>query len=91
MQFSLFNLPALPPVLSTWERVVTIPALGSKGAIHAHRPSGMTVTHCGHPTANFPYYILTPAGEQILAPNGRGFQRLALAKSHVEQLWKERT
>jgi hypothetical protein len=48
----------------------------------------MTVIHCGHPTANFPYYICSAQGETILAPNGRGFQLLALAKARVEQLHK---
>lgn len=60
------------------------------GAQHLHVPSGMVVIHCGHPTANFPYYIQTPRGASIFAPNGRGFQRLALAKEHVERLWEGR-
>jgi len=49
----------------------------------------MQVLHCGHPTANFPYYIRDVQGErQIYAPNGRGFQRLTEAKQYVEQLHK---
>lgn len=84
------NSPNVPPV---WERHRSIiPALGSKGALHVHLASGMEVRHCGHPTANFPYYIVPPnKGQPILAPNGRGFQRLKLAKQHVEQLWAERS
>lgn len=81
---TLFDLAPPAPAPAVWERY------GRKGvtcgARHLHVPSGMVVTHCGHPTANFPYYIETPAGESIYAPNGRGFQRLQLAKDHVEQL-----
>jgi hypothetical protein len=43
------------------------------------------VIHCGHPTALWPYYIVTPAGETVLAPSGRGFRYLAVAKAEVER------
>jgi hypothetical protein len=43
------------------------------------------VRHCGHPTANFPYYIETLDGRPIYAPNGRGFTKLKDAKQRVEE------
>jgi hypothetical protein len=52
---------------------------------YLHQATGCSIHHCGHPTANFPYYILTAAGERILAENGRGFMRLDLAKRYVEE------
>lgn len=65
------------------------PAGGACGATHTHA-SGHTVRHCGHPTANWPYYILTPDGETVLAPNGRGFKYLADAKHEVERLTEKK-
>ena len=89
MQIALFDLPPAPVEPPTWERIPGPKQLGSKGIVHVHLPSQMQVHHCGHPTANFPYYILDIQGErQILAPNGRGFQHLVDAKQHVEQLHK---
>jgi hypothetical protein len=61
-------------------------SLGKLDTVHEHPSSGFTIHHCGHPTANFPYYILTPGGERILAPNGRGFMRLSVAKNFIEAL-----
>ena len=46
--------------------------------------SGWLVRHCGHPTALWPYYGISPSGEMFLAPNGHGFRRLALAQKAVE-------
>jgi hypothetical protein len=75
--------PATPAVAEpVWTRYAG--SLGKLNTVHVHTRSGWQVHHCGHPTANFPYYILTPSGERILNLNGRGFQRLQLAKSHVE-------
>jgi hypothetical protein len=75
------ELKPAPPIV--WEAADV--ARGKIWATYTHKPSGWTIHHCGHPTANFPYYILTPACERILAPNGRGFQRLSLAKQHTEE------
>lgn len=69
-----------PPVV--WERRAG--SLGKLNTEHHHLPTGSRVLHCGHATANFPYYIVTASGERIVAPNGRGFMRLALAKEYVE-------
>ena len=88
MQSTLFNLEPLA-VAPTWERWGGGSVLGHKDAVYLHIPSGWQVRHCGHLTANFPYYILTPDGV-VLADNGRGFQRLELAKQHLEKLWQDR-
>jgi hypothetical protein len=82
-QLSLIDTAPVAPAAPEWERIAG--ALGKLNTVHIHTSSGWAVHHCGHPTANFPYYILTPDGERIVAPNGRGFQRLQLAKEHVEQ------
>ena len=81
----LFGEPPLQEVPDpVWVRYAG--SLGKLNTVHSHVPSGWQVHHCGHPTANFPYYILKPDGETVLNPdNGRGFQRLELAKSYVEK------
>jgi hypothetical protein len=83
------QLTLLAPLLAalpTWERVPDFyPGGGKLGTVHIHTRSGWVIHHCGHPTANFPYYILKPDGERVLAPNGRGFQRLELAKQYTEE------
>jgi hypothetical protein len=85
-QMLLLELELKPvPAEGAWRRGG--PA-GKLGAWYFHGPSGWTVHHCGHPTANFPYYILTKDGDRVLAPNGRGFQRLEIAQHHVEEHWQ---
>ena len=87
-QPSLFDMGAPAPASPIWERIRRREhgSLGSKADIHVHTASGMQVRHCCHPTANFPYFIECADGSLIFAPNGRGFQRLALAKLHVEEV-----
>lgn len=84
MQIALFALEPAPAPTPTWERIDG--GHSKLTATYRHNPNGWTVHHCGHPTANFPYYLLTPSGSRLLAPNGRGFQTLALAQDHVERL-----
>jgi hypothetical protein len=76
------------PKPEVWERHAG--ALGKLDTFFVHVASGWTIHHCGHPTANFPYYILTPSGERILNGNGRGFQRLNLAKQFIESQHPDR-
>jgi hypothetical protein len=83
-QLSMFDVAPAVEALPVWERITS--PIGRIFTQYLHRPSGYVVRHCGHPTANFPYYIETPQGPNILAPNGRGFQRLDLAKQHVEAI-----
>lgn len=52
-----------------------------------HDASGWLVRHCGHPTANWPYYAQDPAhGEArvVVAQSGYAFRRLADALEAVE-------
>ena len=61
--------------------------------------SGWEVFHCGHPTANWPYYgvppgkgAMCPQSEMLLSGGiGRGcaFRLLALAQDAVEQVVRE--
>lgn len=79
----LFDLEAPAAPEPVWVRYAG--SLGKLDTVHRHTRSGWEVRHCGHPTANFPYFILKPDGERLLNPNnGRGFQRLELAKIYVE-------
>ena len=67
-----------------WERI-----RGGCAGIWKH-VSGWTVRHCGHPTALWHYYALSPSGERVLAPNGHGFQKLAQAQDAVEAILRTR-
>lgn len=58
---------------------------GHCGAIFVHE-SGWKVIHCGHPTANFPYYLESPEGFSMVAINGRGFRHLIDAKGAAESI-----
>jgi hypothetical protein len=50
--------------------------------------AGMAVKHCGHPTANWPYYIEAAWHHRmILAPNGHGFRLLAEAKQAAVEIY----
>ena len=50
--------------------------------------SGFEVRHCGHPTANWPYYVLSTAGEMFVHPCGYAFRLLAEAQDAVERFLK---
>lgn len=52
-------------------------------ALWQHR-SGWQVLHCGHPTANWPYYALQPGDNRmVVSGGGRGFRTLADAFAGV--------
>jgi hypothetical protein len=60
----------------------------SKGQTWEHT-SGWKVVHCGHPTANWPYYLGAPAdheldGDTIVSFNGLGFRFLDVAQTVAE-------
>jgi hypothetical protein len=57
---------------------------GTCGSRHLHS-SGWQVIHCGHPTANFPYYVEDTTGKMHLDQNGRGFRLLERAKGYVDE------
>lgn len=58
---------------------------------YLHDASGWTVSHCGHMTANWPYYA-TPPGEVpgqglcVTTHNGLGWRRLEDAMQAIERV-----
>lgn len=57
---------------------------GTCGATWFHRDSSWIVQHCGHPTANFPYYAENlETGEMLLEKTGRAFRHLKDAQAAV--------
>jgi hypothetical protein len=49
--------------------------------------SGWKITHCGHATANWPYYLTAPDRlECIVSHNGRGFKSREIAKDVVSKI-----
>lgn len=66
---------------------------GKLGAIYTHDVSGWVIRHCGHPTANWPYYGISPdaehADEMLLTGGigrGIGFRLLVEAQVAVEHV-----
>jgi len=56
------------------------------GAVWLHR-AGWRVEHCGHPTAHFPYLVVSPDGTAHKNPQtGRAFRHLKTAKAHLREL-----
>ena len=51
---------------------------------------GWLVRHCGHPTANWPYYIVEEStGVAWVSHNGRGFNDVRSAKWSAEKLYEK--
>ena len=65
-----------------WTRLSPRGALTCCG--HFRHESGWEILHCGHPTANWPYYAVAPDGRTWIAGNGHGFRTLAIAMAAVE-------
>jgi hypothetical protein len=80
-QLTLLELELKPAPVDPWQRFGS--ELGKLGTWWLHE-NGCEIHHCGHPTANFPLYIVTPAGDRILDKNGRGFRHIADAKQAAE-------
>ena len=71
--------------LHNWTRMSERRADGKYHTIDGrwvHDATGYYVLHCGHPTANYPYYITGPEGESKL---GGGFRTMKQAKAAVEE------
>ncbi len=52
-----------------------------------HRESGWEIRHCGHPTANWPYYLVEPkSGTMVVTHNGLGFRTLEMAMDAVASI-----
>ena len=51
-----------------------------------HKASGFQILHCGHPTANWPYYAIDPAdpGRTTVTHNGLGFRTLKDAFDQID-------
>lgn len=68
---------------ATWRKIAGDP-LGGKFVTYQHPASNWRIQHCGHPTANYPYYLISPAGlHPIVSENGRAFRNLCAAKAAV--------
>ena len=61
-----------------------------KGKCEAHwqHTSGWEIRHCGHPTANWPYYLQDPERQElcVMTHNGLGFATLKCAMLAVEEI-----
>lgn len=65
-----------------WDRLSDA---GKKLAGHWRHDSGWEIRHCGHPTANWPYYATSPEHDlMVVSHNGLGFWRLTDAMAQVE-------
>lgn len=53
-----------------------------------HDATGWMVVHCGHPTANWPYYLVDPRcpGRATVTFNGLGFKTLNMAMQTAEDV-----
>jgi hypothetical protein len=56
-----------------------------KTSARYQHPRGYLIEHCGHPTALWPYALYGPDGHLILAPNGRGWQKVIDAALEVDR------
>ncbi len=82
-QLALFHLSAAAPRPPAWQKIRS-GNHGGCGAVWEHA-SGWQLIHCGHPTANFPWYGVSPDGrERLIHPNGMAFRLLRDAKAAVE-------
>lgn len=57
-------------------------------AVYRHEPTGWLIRHCGHPTANWPYYLVDPAhpAAATMTHNGLGFRRVVDAQQAVDDV-----
>lgn len=57
--------------------------LENKGEFH--HPSGWSAIHCGHPTANWPYFLQHRRRRlPVVSFNGYGFKTIAAAKLVID-------
>lgn len=57
------------------------------GAHWRHEETGWELRHCGHPTANWPYYLVEPRSRlMVVTHNGLGFKTLAVAMDAVASI-----
>lgn len=72
------------PVRAGWKKLS--PPGSSKTANHYRHVSGWELRHCGHPTANYPWYAVDPSHPETVTVthNGKGFRLLIEAQIAVE-------
>ena len=69
-----------------WRRLSMV---GDKTSTNwVHEESGWQIQHCGHPTANWPYYAIDPEhpADATMTHNGRGFRTLRQAMEAIEHV-----
>lgn len=67
-----------------WQRI-----RGGCGGIWRHS-SGWIVKHCGHPTALWPYYGVSPTGDMLINQQSkRAFRRLVDAQAAIEAMLQQ--
>jgi hypothetical protein len=59
---------------------------GKIGRFDRHDATGWEVHHCGHPTANWPWYAISPEGESVASDGGYAWRKLDVARTHIEEL-----
>ena len=73
------------PIREGWSR---LSEPGKKCDAHyRHDATGWQVRHCGHPTANYPYWAIDPTDPEercCVTHNGHGVRTLQLAFEQVE-------
>lgn len=85
-QLRLFPEARREPDPPAWRKIAGDP-LGGKFVTYQHPASNWRIQHCGHPTALWPYYLISPDGlHPIVSHNGRGFRNLAASKAAVESI-----
>lgn len=64
------------------------PAQGTVWTRWRDKLSGWKLQHCGHPTANWPYYLIDPdhPDKTTVSFNGFGFKTVAVCKEVIERL-----
>ena len=66
-----------------WTRISPKP--GTCWTHWAHQDSGWQFRHCGHPTANWPYYFIDPASlRTVMSFNGLGFKSVEVCMNVIE-------
>lgn len=72
-----------------WAAVGDRPTNG-KAQASQHLASGWVVAHCGHPTANWPFYAKHASLADkacVVTHNGLGWRTLALAQEAIERVF----
>ncbi len=83
-QLPMFTSAEAPVAEPPWVRL-SLP--GDKlRALWRHPATGWIIRHCGHPTANWPYYAVDPDHLDVMTTDQtrRGFQTLKRARGRID-------